>query len=463
MFFYFCFSFGQNNDRKNGKKKNRSKRKKTKSTVAVNVDGGQAEEEEENSKIITVKTSLKNILKPKYRNTIIEGIAAKSIEATKLCALGSLLVLYKVQKAYDTNHIDFFRQNGEDVIRDCFLGLIPKNFAERKTPIEFQTMIQEEGINWPNTRHFGNAIKDLYDTYTTNLKTNLSTHAKKRVREYVKMKIFQRNRMKPLVIQYQDEDIDHVIAWAIFGNDSIKQDDPDCVAKRLRRGMLLKMLTQNSWFDIPYNSIGKFTKIHWFESVQFYIKLQREMDEYNSTEEYRKQRQLEREHIKKCHDCKCGQMKGPPRIRNLTVIPICSFKRSHFTVDNYTFYNLLCSSGIAPQTAGKRKEYRNVTFKEFMSNKESLWSWYFRIRKMKWLVRYKKKFRFRILTDGQAASLAYDIEKKKPVPIEKQQREVVQKYKKGEIPYESGTDPGVNTWQATTLRNVETGKEVSVY
>ena len=174
----------------------------------------------------------------------------------------------------------------------------------------------------------------MIDTYVTNVKTNLSTYAKKRLREYLRMKIYERNRMVPIVIRYEEEDIDHAIAWAIFGNDSIGENDVNRVEKRMRRGMLLKLIVENSWFDIPYSGIGKFTKFHWFKSIPFWIALQRQLNEYNTNEAYREQRRLEREHFKfkKCprvgssSHCKCGlTKKGPPKVCNLKVIPICTF------------------------------------------------------------------------------------------------------------------------------------------
>lgn len=454
-----------------GRRKKRSKRRKAskpKPTVVVD------DEEEEDTNMMTVKTGLKNILRPRFRNVLTKAISEKSIEATKLCSLASLLFLNKVQNAYDSNHEAFFRQNGENVIRDCFYAVLPKNLHTDKMTHEFREIAQrldeQHQISWPNTEHFGNAIKDLIDTYVTNVKTNLSTHSKKRLREYLRMKIYERNRMVPLVIRYEEQDIDHAIAWAIFGTNSIDKDDPDRVAKRMRRGMLLKMIADNSWFDIGYGSIGKFTKIHWFKSIQFWIALQRQLDAFNTSEEYREQRRLEREHFRygKCQreqssgHCKCGlTKKGPPKVCNLKVIPICAFTRTHYTLDNFTFYQLLCSVGIVPQTHGIRKEYRNIKFNEFMQHKEFFWNKFFIMRKINWFVRWKKKFRFRILSDGQAVSLAYDVDKKQAVPIEIQRNGVVCEYENRKIKNESGTDPGVNTWMATTLRTIETGKEVS--
>lgn len=66
--------------------------------------------------------------------------------------------------------------------------------------------------------------------------------------------------------------------------------------------------------------------------------------------------------------------------------------------------------------------------------------------------RKKKNFDFRLLSNGQAVSIFYDIKKIKPKPFSKEK--IVQDYKDGEFKNESGKDPGVNTWLATTLRNI---------
>lgn len=97
-----------------------------------------------------------------------------------------------------------------------------------------------------------------------------------------------------------------------------------------------------------------------------------------------------------------------------------------------------------------------------MSNKEWAWNIFFTMRKIKWMVRKKKKFRFRILSDGISASIAFDVDKKESESIEKQRERVQRKYLNGDFPNESGTDPGVNTWNATVLRCNATGKEVYI-
>lgn len=42
------------------------------------------------------------------------------------------------------------------------------------------------------------------------------------------------------------KDIDFAIAWAIFAKDSNNKDDPNHMAKRMRLGMILKIIVDNS-------------------------------------------------------------------------------------------------------------------------------------------------------------------------------------------------------------------------
>lgn len=207
--------------------------------------------------------------------------------------------------------------------------------------------------------------------------------------------------------------------------------------------------------------------------MPFWIKLQRGIDAYNNDDQYREERRCQREELRKLKECRrrdhrectCKQPtdqgqnkyteKGPPRVRNLAVIPICGFKRTHYTLDNKTLYYLLCGLKIVPKIQGKYN-LRNITEKEFIADKEWCWNEYFDMRKINRLVHDKKKFRFRILSNGQAVSIQYSVDKKNVKPFDKDA--IVQNYSK--FVNESGTDPGVNTWNATVVHNIETGKEV---
>lgn len=445
---------------------------------------GDEDEDEEEKKCFTVKTQLKSICQPVYRDIIIAAVIDYSNLSTRICALASLLFLNRCQRAFDDKHYAFFQLNGEKVIRDCFLGVLEQHINGEKMLPEFRQLVNElYGINfiWPNNALFGNGLYDLAKTYTINVKNNVFVHRKKRLREYLRMHIYKMNQCNPIVALYDDTDINNVISLAIYGCDNIASNDINAPAKRERRDNLLEsIIKKHCWWEfIPHNNISRYSKKDWFKSIQFWISLQREIDEFNTVAESRDERQLQREQIKEQKRCKRRQhrqctckpktspdqsehtKKGPPKINNLSVIPICGFTRTHYTLDNRTLYYLLCKTNIIPLCKGKtRKLKRSVSQKEFFASKEYYWGQIFDLNKIKSFVHGKKKFRLRLLSNGQAVSILYDFDKKEPVPIDKQA--IVDKYKKGGFDFETGTDPGMNTWNATTQRNIETGKEVSV-
>lgn len=102
------------------------------------------------------------------------------------------------------------------------------------------------------------------------------------------------------------------------------------------------------------------------------------------------------------------------------MIPICSFTCTHYTLDNKTLYYLLCKTNIIPLCEGKRRKPRLVTQKEFFADKEYYWGQIFDLNKIKSFVHGKKKFRLRLLSNGRAVSVLYNIDKIEPVPIDKQ-------------------------------------------
>lgn len=295
---------------------------------------------EDNTDIVTIKCALRTIVRRPFQNIITNYISDKSIESSKICILGSLLFLEKVQRAFETNHFEFFNGDGEGIIKDCFYGILGKNInlPGYKTQ-EFRTMAGQL-FTWPENSYFGNAFGDLIDTYITNVKNNLNTHCKSRLTQYLKMRVFLNNSGDFQLIRYNDEDIKHAVNWAIYKRDIVIRTMDD-VAKRQRRNYLLQMISGKSMFDIPNNDVASFTKQRWFKSIQMWIGMQREIDIYN-TETRRNNHSY-------------------PVIKNLTVIPICKPTRTHFSFDTYTLYKFLCATSLIPIENGKQICFKEVS------------------------------------------------------------------------------------------------------
>lgn len=440
------------------------------------------EEEEEN--IRTVKVPLRKILRPAFRDHLTDTIKALALEVTKICRLASLLFICKVQTAFDTENVAFFFKDniqGEKEIKECFDAVLRQNINSSKMDPSFRTFVDDlpenQQFDWPNNNYMGNAMKDILNQYVKSVKENLWRHRKKRLREFLRVKVYELNQMNH---QFGEQDINNAIAWSIHGNESIRDNDINCLAKRTRRDFLLWIIGQQSWFQIENTNLSLYTKGSFFESIQIWISMQRVIDKFNTDHGQRidrmeHRRQLKRQRRRKRQQQQQQQQQEsesesksqknvnkPPKVKNLAVIPVCGVTRKHYPIDNFTLYKLLCGTGQIPTCKSQRKREgkyeRNITFDEFMSNNEWVWNQYVYMRKIKYFVRYKKQFRFRMMSDGLSVSLQYDVE---PNVCCSNKEEVVRQYNNGEIPGEAGIDPNDKTWIAYVYRDTETKKEVN--
>lgn len=391
--------------------------------------------------------------------------------------------MYKVQSALDANRITFFFLNtrgGTEVIKECFDAVVRQGVNSAKMDPIFRQFVEdldeEYRFEWPTSDFLGNATKDIVQTYVKNVTTNLYTHRKKRLREFLRMTIYTHQG------QYTSEDINHTIAWAIHGNDTIRGDSAESMLKRQRRDSLLEIIRANSWFVIEHTNVSRYTKKHWFCSIQMWLSMQRQIDQFNTDNGLRNDRIEHRRQIRQQQrrnrqqqkqqqqsqpesesQSKPKKVNKPPKVKNLAVIPICDIQRMHYPIDNFTFYKLLCGTCLIPKCESKRKvkgKYeRNVTQDEFLAYKEMYWNEFVYLRRIKWFVRRKKNFRFRMMSDGIAVSLQYDVPEMDCKPLDKEK--VVNEYERGEVPGEVGLDPGDKTMIAFVYRDVKTGKEVN--
>lgn len=450
-----------------------------------------------NKAITTTKCGLNKILRPAYRNQLKAAINQRSLMATRICALGSLLFLYKAQSAFDSHHNAFFDQFGFDVIKNCFYGVLIEYANSTAMPAGFRQFVEQlhpqYRFDWPNNDRFGhNGFEALYKTYTVNVMTNLETHAEKRLVEYLKLVVFKQNTNPHCVVfKYVPSDINNAVKFLIDKKDMEIKSADDGI-KQFRRDRLIEHVQSKSWWPIDtmfdYDD-QKFFDLHWLKSLPMWIGMQREIDEYNlsqaasqpeqpqppkepskgqskkqskkskklkqsrkqTTDRWRRKKQRKKQMLDDPND--------PPEIRNLVVIPICNFQRTHFALDNDALYRLLSQHRLLPRTG---VQGGMMKFKQFMANKNAMWNRYFYMRKIRWFVRRKKQFDFRILSDGVAVSMQFSSRKSESTPLDlgkvRYDYEVEKLYKKA-----LGIDPGYNKFNTTVQRDVLSGKEVSFF
>lgn len=83
------------------------------------------------------------------------------------------------------------------------------------------------------------------------------------------------------------------------------------------------------------------------------------------------------------------------------------------------------------------------------------------MRKIRWFVRRKKAFDFRIRSDGVSVSLQYISPHSDPEPMNLDK--VREKYLNRVVKNALGIDPGLNKWASVVQRNIETGAEVKLF
>lgn len=300
-------------------------------------------------RIVFVKCSLITILRKDYVDNIQAYISNASLQSSKICVLASLLFLHKVQSAFDNKNMDdkmrFFADGDDRTIKNCFYGVLSNYIAKNEfMDPEFRTLAEniddEHQFTWPNNSYFGNAFGELMTTYITNVKNNLNMHCKKRLTQYLKMRVFLHNQGDFHLFRYDSQDIKNAVSFAMFERD-FKCNSIEAVARRERRSYLLQMITDISIFEIPNCNVAQFTKHHWFKSLQMWIAIQRQIDVFNT--------EL-RQDFDHC-----------AKIRNLTVIPICKPKRHHYTIDTETLYKMFCSTNLIARENGRQITSKQVS------------------------------------------------------------------------------------------------------
>ena len=416
--------------------------------------------------LVVIKCKLKSIVRPEFRNLVKDWIGQKSISATKICDLGSMLFFSRAQAAFDdgirTKHFD---TSGEQEIRSCFFSVSYNRQKAMTIPNEFQPFTQNmvrdgyREIEWPKRDYFGNINNVLIETYSKNVQTNLNTHLVKRLREFLRMRVYEISEAVGRKV-YDDNDISNTIDLALGKEDRVTDQN-----RRTNRENLMQIIREYSWYDIANDNVAEFTKEYWYQSIPMWLAMQREIAQFNTDAGYREERRgnrrewrlQQREMRKNKRKNIVNDSNKPPFIKNLAVIPICSPQRTYITFGNVELYNMMCESGCCP----KNENGKQIIPKDVIASKQHYWEQIFNLPKIKRLGKRKKQFHYAIETDGVSVSILYE-KKKTGSEAMLSTEEIIRRYHNGEFVYECGIDPGMKTWNATVRRTIATGKEVNL-
>lgn len=393
---------------------------------------------EENNNFLAIKITAATAVKAEYRDIVLPWIAKTSIEATKMCQLASLLFLHHVRKNHDDRNDEFFNGDGIHMIEECFYAVTKKyaNTSDAMLP-QFKAIYDEidaaERMDWPNHGYFGNLIKYFPQEYARNVITNLTTHQKKRLTQFLRLRVYHENSANPGV-HFDENDVKNAVSWAIKRYDSTRGN----VDRLNKRNHLLSIVRANG--GPADDDVSKFTRDNWFKSLPLWLNLQQSIDMYHDWQQQQQQNGLR-----------------TPKLKNLSVIPICSHMRKHIRIDADVLYRMLCETKLI----GKDENGIQPTGSYVCANKEWYFKGVFNVDKINRMLKANKTFHYQIVSDGVSASILYTVPQ---TVLETMQSDgiVKRKYYDGQFVYEIGMDPGMKTWVAVVRRHIDTGKEVFV-
>lgn len=394
---------------------------------------------DEEKDILAIKIAAKTAIKTEYHDIVLPWIEKKSIECTKICELASLLFLNKVRAAFEREEWDFFDDgDGIHIIEGCFYAVLIQHKDEEDMLPEFRTEFQqvdiENQMQWPNNKYFGNTIKYLYQQYARNVITNLTTHAKKRITQFLRYCVFHENNNNPND-HFDEDDVKNAVNWAIKRYDSTRGN----VGRLNKRDHLLGFIRANG--GPADDDVAKFTRENWFQSFPMWLNLQETIDRYHDWQQQQQQQNGQR----------------TPKLKNLSVIPICTHLRKPIKIDADVLYRMMCETKLIP----KDENGIQVTVGYVCQHKEFYFDQIFNMEKINRMLKANKEFHYHIVTDGVSMSILYKVSKK---VLEQMESDgiVKKKYYEGFYVYEIGIDPGMKTWLAVVRRHIDTGKEVCI-
>ncbi|XP_031631483.1 uncharacterized protein LOC116345884 [Contarinia nasturtii] len=420
-----------------------------------------ADDDVNDNGLFAIKMRLNTILRPEFNHIVKPWIEQKSIMSTKITVLASLLFLDKVKSAQMNRQWEFFKNRtypakkgkkkgqlveknrGEEVIEQCFYAVLQKNKEGENMEPHFRQFVEElspeNNFTWPKNDYFGNHFKTLCQNHTRCLKTGQTTHCKKKLKNYLRMRAWQFNAVST-GWKFDKKDIDNAVDLMIRGYNAIRDTHQNADFKRHKRTLLTGMVTA------IVREVGGPTNDHnikdlskgdyWFKATAMWLVMQTEIDEW--------------------HNWAQDNNVKIPNIKNLSVVPLPDYQRKAVFMCNDVFYRMLAESKQLPQVDG-----RQATESYIRQNKEFYWNQVFDLTTINRKLKKNKEFHYTIVSNGESVSIMYRMSKQYEQQM--QNDDILRKqFIGGKFAYELGIDPGMKTWNATVRRNIKTKKEVNM-
>lgn len=444
--------------------------------------------------ISDIKLSLNAIIQPNLELYIRSIFFDKTLNATKIQVLASLLMLFKVNEAVDNDNLEFFTGNGTAEIRDNFNSVTSDNIGNLNTaqmPAEFHAMINQwsVGFSWPTRHQMTKVVYAQVDQYKSNMKTNLETWCWSRLTHFLRVKCYEFNHGDERPFQnhtFDDIDIGNMMKNLML-NENWTDDDEEPFENHTFddidiRNTMKNLMLNEDWTDGDedrkvkmeilfkevrahggpsfdnYLTVKEYIQKDWFESLWMWVRIQRIIAQFLT-----KTTDLRRDWKKYSRDQRNNPKPlkpKPPIVRNFAAVNLSDTKLKHIKFDNDDLINLigqLNKQNVIDIRHDYRTHYKND------ENKDEAWNLLFDMNKIRQLRTGSKEFYHRIKTDSVSVSVSFSRPKRKGAGVSFEQ--IKEKYNKsvdeGGYAYEVGIDPGEKTKVACVRRNLETEVEVS--
>lgn len=379
-----------------------------------------------------------------YRDAFLKWIEYWCHIGTIISIVASLLVLFKINRAFDDNDQQFFKNSGYNLIKECFRSVLKE--YRHTLPLAFRQMIERvvPNFEWPERLGMGNAFNELYEQYTTNFKNNIKIWSYSRIRKFFKLKQYEINLVEGQHIT--DIDVKNATKAVMFNNITASEN----VNVLLEHAKLIGIPVGEKFIDM--------VKKHWFQTVPIFIHIQRQIFDYHTR--YELINELWRQYWR---DKKANKNPTPPRdarppkIQNFRVVPLHDFKMKHIKIDIHLFYEFAGKLGALRTETGWFCQPKKVSKEKYEANLSKYWDEIFNMPKIM-KVGGHKTFDFAFFTDGVGISLCF-VKKGQP-SVELTNEQINEKFQNNEFKFVLGMDPGVRTWNATVRKHIESGIEV---
>ncbi|XP_031640679.1 uncharacterized protein LOC116352316 [Contarinia nasturtii] len=409
----------------------------------------------DNEELRSIKLSAPSVFKSEYSEALTEHFFHKCYNGTVICYLGSTLFLYVVNLAADNDDRQYFiDSDGKNVIRECFAAVSRENLEnpkQPKIPRGFLEMIADDQFEWPSRYQMGNAFEYLNQQYLSNVTTNLTTHLDNILENFLQMIRYKLNEDPNRLIKFDGIDIRNAKNNLMFNQDCTGGDQH-------RTNKMNELYEQVAVRCLPSFrerlSMIEYIEKKWFESLWFFIFIQREISIF--LEEHHDLVQLWLRHQRHpLFYCKPSKPL-PPKIRNFTVIPICDSKLKHIKFDQDDLMSLLAQWKVVPKIFnndhGGHNMYSRNYYKE---NEDEAWAILFNMDKINEIKKPNQQFHHMIVCDSVSASVLYRTPKPEIENTELHRQRIKQKLENNEYKYIVAIDPGMKTYLAGIRRNIE--------